>query len=487
MYIRQTKKLNDAQKEYIHNNISMNMKKTAFTSAQFSTSHAVCPPEYVDTNTSHVRQPPRGVGNKQVNGALDVIAEEQLTSENNASNPVDSTKQNDTELDNMDVDFGNEMPDFPSSMVEQRFALRRRLLNKACEEFGDSELFRKMFRRQMFLPAHKPFNNVSLRYCPIEKTGSTTWVNLFEAIDAFWQDKNATASDVLPSLTYRHGYEGRVWKQVRTLQLQVRGVTEKSLVFVREPYARLLSAYVDKLFSPNSLFWGTTGRYIVTKFRHNPAAHSLRCGHDVTFPEFIKYVIHAQETGENRDGHFVPTHDHCDLCGSRYDYVGHLETLHQDMPYLLTVIQSPINYTHAFDQETLRNNADWVFSKMRQGLSACISMKEAGRRLWRKWQIRGLISKGERFPFTDAAMHLVTATAFFHAGLAAMQRSDSTGKKSQKSGALTQAYASVPLEDRLKLKQLLLLDFQMFGFPSQPESVFPTSSNHTDGFNYFKP
>jgi hypothetical protein len=157
------------------------------------------------------------------------------------------------------------------------------------------------------------------------------------------------------------------------------------------------------------------------------------------------------------------------------------------MPYLLTVIQSPINYTHAFDQETLRNNADWVFSKMRQGLSACISMKEAGRRLWRKWQIRGLISKEERFPVTDAAMHLVTATALFNAGLAAMQRSDSIGKKSQKSEALTQAYASVPLEDRLKLKQLLLLDFQMFGFSSQPESVFPTSSNRTDGFNYFRP
>ena len=54
-------------------------------------------------------------------------------------------------------------------------------------------------------------------------------------------------------------------------------------MFTREPYGKLLSGYVDKLFAPNPYFWKAIGRLIIRKFRKDPSPESLTCGHDVTF------------------------------------------------------------------------------------------------------------------------------------------------------------------------------------------------------------
>ena len=81
----------------------------------------------------------------------------------------------------------------------------------------------------------------------------------------------------------------------------------------REPYSRLLSAYVDKLWSPNLHFWRVLGRNLVRELRPNASRASLHCGHDVTFPEFIRYFIdgHAREVRINT--HLVPTHKFCEV------------------------------------------------------------------------------------------------------------------------------------------------------------------------------
>ena len=54
-------------------------------------------------------------------------------------------------------------------------------------------------------------------------------------------------------------------------------------MFTREPYSKLLSGYIDKLFAPNPYFWNVIGRFIIQKFRKYPSLRSLECGHDVTF------------------------------------------------------------------------------------------------------------------------------------------------------------------------------------------------------------
>ncbi|KAL8609997.1 hypothetical protein ACOMHN_029490 [Nucella lapillus] len=262
---------------------------------------------------------------------------------------------------------------------------------------------------------------------------------------------------------------------------------EVYFTFVREPYARLWSAYVDKLLTPNEIFWRIIGKFIVKNFRTGASNTSRACGHDVTFPEFIKYVIHAQKTGQHRNDHFIPIHDHCDLCRVPYRYIGHLETLAQDMPYITTAIQSPVPYSRTYDTDTIRQNANMVFLKShKRRVQQCMDLDEASRRLWRKYQIRGLISKRYPFPFAPHRAVKITGEQFIAAALKAYHCCQHCAdRKAQRTESLREAFAHISIDDRLQLQQTLFLDFQMFGFDPYLEDVFPQLPYIRDrGFSY---
>ncbi|KAL8582349.1 hypothetical protein ACOMHN_037106 [Nucella lapillus] len=351
--------------------------------------------------------------------------------------------------------------------VGRRFKSRLQRFNKACRKYSNSSQFRRIMKSPQLdrVEAYRPATNISVEICRIEKTASTTWGKLFQSI--------------------RKKMERLGIKKTRNLT-KIKNVR---FIFVREPYSRLLSAYTDKLFCPNTVFWAV-GRYIVKKFRPNPSNLSLACGHDVTFPEFIRYFIHSQQTRQHRDGHFVPIHDHCGLCTNvTYDYIGHLETLGEDMPYLLKVMQSPMNYTTDFESHTLFDNAHWVLNRMTSKIKTCMSMKEACLRLWKKWQVRGILSKTEPLPVTRDEAEVITTRDFANLALQALGRSGPREqRRQQKAEALVEAFAAVPLKDRLKLQKLLFLDFELFGFHPSPDSIFPTDTAEVSGdsgYRYF--
>ncbi|GFO22691.1 carbohydrate sulfotransferase [Plakobranchus ocellatus] len=63
-----------------------------------------------------------------------------------------------------------------------------------------------------------------------------------------------------------------------------------NFLFVRDPFSRLFSDYVDKLLAPNPEFWDTWGLFALQKHRSDPSEKSQRCEHDVTFAKFLKFV-----------------------------------------------------------------------------------------------------------------------------------------------------------------------------------------------------
>ena len=349
--------------------------------------------------------------------------------------------------------------------VAARFENRKKILQSACRLYANSSAFRSRRPRDIRLPRYPGVMNVTVMYCPIQKIGSTTWTGILRSIG----QKMPTAD-------------------IRGIEVNVPfGKHDVSFTFVREPYSRLLSAYVDKLFSPDMLFWKTTGPYVIEKFRQNASKKSIDCGCDVTFPEFVRYFIHAQTSGEKRDEHFIPTHDHCDMCQRPYKYIGHLETLKDDLPFILKAMQSPVDYNKSYDNVIIKMSAASVLNKMRNGIKQCMDLDEACRRVWKKWQIRGIISKTLLFPLSREETQDISATDFGKAGLDALARS---GEKSelikQKKEALKEAFASVPLEDRLEVQKLLFLDFEMFGFDAKPDEVFPKEPYKPDpNFRYF--
>ena len=81
------------------------------------------------------------------------------------------------------------------------------------------------------------------------------------------------------------------------------------------------------------------GRKIIKEFRENPALESLQKGHDVTFSEFIKYVLNAKEIEHGKvDRHWTSYTDLCHPCSAGYDFIGKYETFNEDVKNVMKLM-----------------------------------------------------------------------------------------------------------------------------------------------------
>ena len=96
-------------------------------------------------------------------------------------------------------------------------------------------------------------------------------------------------------------------------------------MFVRHPMERLVSAYRDKFVNNNrsqeKWFFSRYGRKIIKRYRANATRESFAKGHDVTFAEFVQYVIDLPRSNHHImfDNHWRPMHDLCFPCAIQYD------------------------------------------------------------------------------------------------------------------------------------------------------------------------
>ena len=158
-------------------------------------------------------------------------------------------------------------------------------------------------------------------YCPLLKAGSTFFRRLFYAIERNMEIKSPFDIDIKKALEAKR-------TTLTKLSVRDRKILEANataIMWVRDPYTRLLSGYVDKLFAPNPYFWKMIGGHIITT--HRQGSEHGKCFSDVTFPEFVKYVLESERTNSTfRDAHFTPAWDQCKPCAFNYSVYGRMES-----------------------------------------------------------------------------------------------------------------------------------------------------------------
>lgn len=323
-------------------------------------------------------------------------------------------------------------------------------------------------------------------YCAIEKVGCTFWKRIFQIISG---SKNVSNPFHIQGI---HAYEGYLTaKGMPFDKIHMILSSSTKFMFVREPYERLFSGYVDKLFSPNAAYWAYIGTFITNNFRKNATQISKSCGHDITFEEFVRYFLHSQVTNEKRDAHFVPNFEHCRPCEIDYEYIGKLETFEEDTFYLLKKfgLESIIkfdDFQKESEMDAIVDAADYVFS-MRSAVSRCMNMRQALLRAYRKLQIRGIISKEIPFPFPLNSHSPITIDQFKQALLSAHTRSGSPAtRKGNRKEAFIEAYASLPPDLLAKLKTALSIDAHLFHYETFPEVLQNLPQTPQSKFKYFK-
>lgn len=129
--------------------------------------------------------------------------------------------------------------------------------------------------------------------------------------------------------------------------LTLAGLYEKYFLFtfVRNPYSRLLSAFMDKIFKLDNAAFEST-RQVVRSFSDTK--------HDLTFESFIHYL---EKRGLYENPHWVPQMAMLPLAVEKLHFIGRVENLDDDLNFVVNRLFGEGVYKGPVIREVNRTNS----------------------------------------------------------------------------------------------------------------------------------
>ncbi|XP_060081453.1 carbohydrate sulfotransferase 9-like [Ylistrum balloti] len=307
----------------------------------------------------------------------------------------------------------------------------------------------------------------NLVFCDIPKAGSTFLKQVLHIVAGHRHKKDPFSiegSDV-------HRIPFTTFSKIPYDQALKRLVHSIKFLFVRDPYSRMLSGYVDKLYTNNYIFWGKTGKGIVENHRINASRLSKECGHDITFSEFIQHVIKSETSGNHRDPHWYPMFDACRPCSLEYDVIGKMESFKEDLENFLKSqnLQNIVdisNMNQGNDNVAVTVTVNRAFEAVRER-PKCIPLQHALVRAWKVLQIRGVLSPLSNFPY-ELIKNSPNITQPKFQDIVVKEMKQTPMNQSQKAisrqQAMIHAYRSVSSEILKNFTTVFHPDFAVFGY-----------------------
>lgn len=181
-------------------------------------------------------------------------------------------------------------------------------------------------------------HNHKLLYCYVPKVACTNWKRVMMVLTG---QSNATNLVNIPA-DLAHSNTSTI-RLSQLPKAEVKQILKDYTLFliVRHPFERILSAYRNKFTDslPSSKYFQSRyGRQIIKKYRPTATASDLDSGANVSFPEFVSFLLNE---GVNTNEHWTPIYDLCLPCILNYSFIGHYETLSQDAKTILEMVSAP--------------------------------------------------------------------------------------------------------------------------------------------------
>ncbi|XP_039988597.1 carbohydrate sulfotransferase 8-like [Xiphias gladius] len=214
---------------------------------------------------------------------------------------------------------------------------RRRLLSEVCVKYQPGVTERPVSQRQVSRVYVE--DRSRLLYCEVPKAGCSNWKRVLMVLGG-----SATSTRDIPHDAAHYANHLRRLESYDRAGIAERLRSYTKVLFVREPFERLVSAFRDKFESPNSYYHPVFGRPIISRYRANASRTALRTGAGVTFREFVQYLLDVRRP-VGMDIHWEPVSQLCNPCLLRYNFIGKFESLEEEANFLLQSLGAPRNLT----------------------------------------------------------------------------------------------------------------------------------------------
>ncbi|XP_067659459.1 carbohydrate sulfotransferase 11-like [Haliotis asinina] len=324
-----------------------------------------------------------------------------------------------------------------------------------------------------------PGSNASIGYCPVPKVGCTFWRRIFMFLNRTQTQMSS------PFDTSRFEVYFKPLTQLRTTK-HTSVILEHAhrFLFVRDPYARLFSAYVDKFLLPQFLSWPTYGKQIAA-IRAGGRVLSETCVTElVTFPEFVNLTM----LRKSPNIHWLPITSICDPCRLHPDFIGQQESFSKDAKYILNKVGLGYllkKYSHkTFVSDEITQVVDFTFAyrDYNRHLRQCYDNLMLAERLWLAFKMKGYILPTMEFPKEEFLKLFPTTndTITFKALLTQLIVKENQRRplspemfRLQKKVMMLNEYKKLPPETMGKIAEYYKSDFKLFGYEQYPVALFP--------------
>ncbi|XP_037554263.1 carbohydrate sulfotransferase 14 [Nematolebias whitei] len=178
-------------------------------------------------------------------------------------------------------------------------------------------------------------------YCYVPKVACSNWKRVLKVL-------GGALESVDVSIKMDHHSDLLFLSSLKPEEIRYRLMYYFKFMFVREPMERLLSAYRNK-FGEIKSYQKKYGVEIIKRYRKGRAKDPSVTGDDVTFGEFVRYLL--DEDVERMNEHWMPMYNLCQPCAISYDFIGSYEHLERDAEHVLQSIKAP-PFVHFPDRQT---------------------------------------------------------------------------------------------------------------------------------------
>ncbi|XP_064610875.1 carbohydrate sulfotransferase 11-like [Liolophura sinensis] len=307
--------------------------------------------------------------------------------------------------------------------------------------------------------------------CYVAKAGCTFWKRIFlklqenqpERPDQFWFSVHKkfvhnSVIDNLQAMTFDQSFQFLK--------------SSKKILFVRNPFSRLFSAYLDKFVLSDG--WNPIGTILIRKLRPNPGPVSLKCGHDITFNEFLKFVwTFRNSSSEGFAEHWLPASKLCNPCSIDFDYVGKQETFGADLDFVLTQLklrdELSVNVTKdSVALTSMAQSTSLMWTNLLNSDIQCQTAVDKLSRLWNAFVAQGFLPSGVILPWRN---HKTVSMSEFLSFVQRTYKKQNLTEKTfihRRRDALLAAYNSIPAQTLDNIRYMFSMDFALFDYSIWP-------------------